>query len=216
MKNLALLIILLSFLGCTKFGKNITVKGRVLNPITGQGIEGAELNLLRGTLELPGGEKSVKKVFTDANGNYEISKFSLSGLSLSVGNLGDRYAIGWHQDGQITVKNNNNLSVKKRKTMHADFHAVEYGLLNFDIQNVNCEGPNDVMQFRKKYQFSDEFEGYSTERFGCYSYVSSSPGQLPVGTYIYEIKVTRSNGTTFIYDTVYVDQSGNSTIQLYY
>ena len=107
MKNLALLIILLTFLGCTKLGKNITVKGRVLNPITGQGIEGVTLELLKGTLGLPAELKSVKEVTTDANGNFEISKLSMRGLSLGVGNLGDRYAIGWYQDGQITLKNQN-------------------------------------------------------------------------------------------------------------
>ena len=28
---------------CTKFGKNVTVKGRVLNPLTGEGIAGDEV-----------------------------------------------------------------------------------------------------------------------------------------------------------------------------
>lgn len=34
---------------CTKFGKNVTVKGRVLNPITGEGIAGEEVWLMRST-----------------------------------------------------------------------------------------------------------------------------------------------------------------------
>ncbi|WP_186280220.1 hypothetical protein [Fluviicola chungangensis] len=42
MKFLLQLFIIITIVSCTKFGKNVTVKGRVMNPVTGQGIEGAE------------------------------------------------------------------------------------------------------------------------------------------------------------------------------
>jgi hypothetical protein len=41
---LFLLLISVCFLSCTKFGKNVTIEGRVVNPITGQGISGATGN----------------------------------------------------------------------------------------------------------------------------------------------------------------------------
>lgn len=40
-----LLLVLILFFSCTKFGKNVTLKGRVMNPVTGEGIEGAEVKL---------------------------------------------------------------------------------------------------------------------------------------------------------------------------
>ncbi len=38
-----LVTLLLAIISCTKFGKNVTVKGRVLNPLTGEGIAGEEV-----------------------------------------------------------------------------------------------------------------------------------------------------------------------------
>lgn len=203
LKNLALLIILLTFLGCTKFGKNITVKGCVLNPITGQGIEGVTVELLKGTLGLPGGLKSVKEVTTDANGNFEISKLSMRGLSLGVGNLGDRYAIGWYQDGQITVKNQNPLNVDKGKTMHVDFHAVEYGNYQIQINNVNCQGPNDTIIINRSNQVSS-FLDVDWVLTGCDGYITANQN-APMGSVYTKYTVIR-NGISQVYtDTFYIN-----------
>ncbi len=62
----SLLIILCLITSCTKFGRTVTVKGRVINPITGAGIQDAEMILQRGRAGLPGGNKTVKNVHTDA------------------------------------------------------------------------------------------------------------------------------------------------------
>ena len=45
MKALFYISILFVFVlfSCTKFGKNVTIDGRVENPITGEGISGAEI-----------------------------------------------------------------------------------------------------------------------------------------------------------------------------
>ncbi|MBL1281014.1 MAG: hypothetical protein COA33_012110 [Fluviicola sp.] len=40
-------IILLFSLSCTKFGKNIRVSGRVINPVTNKGIPDIEVKLLK-------------------------------------------------------------------------------------------------------------------------------------------------------------------------
>ena len=60
-----------SLCACTKFGKNVTIEGRVMNPITGEGIAGIELELLRTTTGLPGGYKSVKSTNSNSDGSYE-------------------------------------------------------------------------------------------------------------------------------------------------
>ncbi|OFZ16692.1 MAG: hypothetical protein A3D92_03515 [Bacteroidetes bacterium RIFCSPHIGHO2_02_FULL_44_7] len=45
---------------CTKDGKNITVQGRVYNPVTGEGISDCEIRLVKESLELPGGNKTLE------------------------------------------------------------------------------------------------------------------------------------------------------------
>ena len=64
-----LAILSISALSCTKLGKNVTIEGRVMNPITGEGIEGIELELLRTTAGLPGGYKSVKSTRSNTDGS---------------------------------------------------------------------------------------------------------------------------------------------------
>ena len=65
-----LYIALFVFVSCTKFGKNVTVKGRVLNPVTGQGVAVAEIWLQKSSGGYEGGYKTVKKAISDENGLY--------------------------------------------------------------------------------------------------------------------------------------------------
>jgi|SRR5690554_3530896 len=127
---LFLLLISICFFSCTKFGKNVTIEGRVENPITGEGISGVEIALQKETLGIPGGTKSIKEVYTDANGNFELNKFSFraSQVIANTSTAGDYYSIGWHKDGEY-VSINSTLEIKKGKKLHVDFHMVPYGEL---------------------------------------------------------------------------------------
>jgi len=212
-----LLIIIFLLLGtmnsCTKFGKNVTIKGRVMNPITGEGIAGATISASKITMELPGGYKTVEQTTSDTNGDF-LLKFKKSASSIGV-STGNYHNIGWYQNGEI--QNGYYLPVQQGKNMHADFYAVPYGELKLDINNVNCQGVTDTMWFRNKWLGYTGFESsYSTPRTGCYSYTSASPFKIPIGTYIYETKVKRSGNITFVYDTVTVNETGVSTISIDY
>src|SRR5690554_6421151 len=131
--TLAVLILFLG--GCTKFGKNITIEGRVENSVTGEGIEGVEIVLQKTTMGLPGGPKSIKEVYTDENGNFELNKFSIraSQVIANTSTIGDYYRIGWYKDGEY-VSINSTLEIKKGEKMHVDFHAVPYGEFSLHIK----------------------------------------------------------------------------------
>src|SRR5690554_8203788 len=122
--QIKLLIIIFLLLGtmnsCTKFGKNVTIKGRVMNPITGEGIAGATISASKITMELPGGYKTVEQTTSDANGDFILEfKKSASDIDVLTGNY---YNIGWYQNGAIQP--GYYLPVEKGKTMKADFYAV--------------------------------------------------------------------------------------------
>ena len=216
MKLLIPVLILVILASCTKFGKNVTVKGRVLNPVTGAGIEGAEVKLLKISGGYDSNYKTIKSVTTDASGNFELDKCTWS-KPVARCELGDFYKLGWTQDGGQTFIDNFELDVKKGKVMHADYYAVPYGNLILNIQNVNCGGSVDTMYFRKKWVGYSDVEGSdSTPRTGCYSYTSPSAFQIPMGTYVYEMKVIRSGITTYVYDTIVVPKTGVVTINMDY
>ena len=215
MKYSIALISFILLLGCTKFGKTYRVKGRVLNPVTGQGIQGAEVRIYKNTMELPGGSKMQKSAITDSEGNFDMSKLAFRTDKISVYSFpGEYYPIGWTQNNGQSF---DMPALKMGKTMHADFYAVSYGNLILNINNVNCSGAGDVMNFHKKWVGFTDFENsYSSPREGCYSYTSPYPFQIPIGTYVYETKVVRSGITSFVYDTVTVAETGVSTINIDY
>ena len=215
MKNLIKLFIFFLFIsGCTKIGKTVTIKGRVLNPVTGEGIAGAAVWLQKTTLGLPGGNKTIKKATTDANGNYEINKATLRYLTLlcTTYKLDKEYLGLGFKDPETGV----GYHVKKFKTQHWDYHAVPYGNLKLDILNVNCEGTTDTMNFRSKYQYGLDFESYSSDRLGCYAYISSGSSKLPIGEYVYEMKVKRPSGTVTIQVIANIVEGVETVVQLHY
>jgi hypothetical protein len=216
--NLVFLSSVLLLVSCTKFGKNVTVKGRVVNPITGEGIPDIRVFMYKATnTSLPADYKTVKEVNTGSDGSFELNKLGLSKYYVKCDVPGDYYMIGWEEKDGISLFDKFTLSVKKGKTMNADFHVVPYSNLILDIQNVNCGGSGDTMYFRKKWLGYTDFEGsYSTARTGCYSYTSPAAFQIPMGTYVYETKVIRSGITTYVYDTVVVPETGIATIDIDY
>jgi len=217
MKTPIYISILLVFLlfSCTKFGRNVTIKGKVINPVTQEPIEGVEAWFQKTTIGLPGGYKTIKEEITDANGEFEINAGRIGAHYIRLGDVKGNYRLGWYENGEY-----NGTSVKevdKGKVMEVEYHLVPYGEVVLDIENINCESAQDTMWFRSKTEFEDNYpSSWTFPRVGCYSYTSASPFKIPIGTYIYETKVKRSGNITFVYDTVTVNETGVSTIFIDY
>ena len=97
---------------CTKFGKNVTIKGRVLNPVTGEGIAGAEVKMWKNkALSFSSSSKFVKMVKSDENGYFEIDKLGLSAYDVKCDVSGDYYPLGWTKDGGASFTGNFSLDV---------------------------------------------------------------------------------------------------------
>lgn len=202
MKLIIAPIILTLLFSCTKFGRTHTAKGKVINPITGQGIPNAQMKILKHTLGLPGGLKSVKEATSDANGNYEISKSGLNSYSLRCELGSDFYAIGWYENGEKTAPASSDLALKMGKTKKVDFYAVPYGELKISIHNVNCQGPDDSIYFERIYQTEINSNIFQPFTFtGCYDN-DGAFAKVPCGQYLIKWKVTKSgissNFTHFI------------------
>jgi hypothetical protein len=95
------------------------------------------------------------------------------------------------------------------------FEFAECAYLNINITNVNCQGPNDLLNFRSRYSYSD-WEGWSSDRLGCYSVSSTTPFELPAGWRIYEWRVNRNGIITNNKDSVFLIPGQTSTFNLNY
>ncbi len=200
MKQLAILSLFFFLLGgCTKFGKNMTVKGRVLNPVTGEGISNVPVIMYRSTLDYPSGRKKVKEITTDSEGYFEINKASLSKCYLvcNVTEVGDYYPIGWEKKDNVPLFDAFTISIKKGKTMRADYYAMPYGNYKIIINNINCQGPNDTIIINQSNQ-ANSFLDNDWILTGCSGY-SSSFSKVPMGMVNTHYTVIR-NGISTEYD----------------
>ena len=214
---LIIVVVLFSLLSCTKVGRNITVKGKVVNPVTNAPFEGIEVWFQRTTNQLPGGYKTIKEEITDANGEFEINATRIGGTQyIRLGDVKGNYRLGWYEDGEY--KGTSVKKVTKGKTMEVEYHLVPYGELTLDIQNVNCESVEDTMWFRSKTQFEDDFPSFwSTPRVGCYSYISPSPNtNFIIGSRTYQVRVKRSGVETVTEETFFIEENELTVIQLHY
>ena len=205
------------FCACTKLGKNVTIEGRVMNPITGEGIEGIELELLRTTTGLPGGYKSVKSTNSNSDGSYEISKGGLAGYWLACRVPAEYYQIGWVQNGSNVTASTGNLTVKKGKKMHADYYAVPYGCALWHVKNVNCESAIDTMWYKIKYEYDSDFLNiWSFPYIGCSDALSSYCDKMKMGKHILLLKISRPSGLVYKYDTLFVNENGVTNYNIFY
>lgn len=194
---------------CTKFGKNMTIKGRVLNPITGEGIANAPVIMYRSTLDYPSGSKRVKETTTDSEGYFEISKASLSKcyLTCNVTEVGDYYPIGWEKKEDVPLFDAFTISVKKGKTMRADYYAVPYGTLQININNTSCFDSNDELKIYRTHSIAGFYDNVPNPAIymGCVNQTGNM-NKAPMGWYKYSGTVTKNGVVTSIKDSIYLNE----------
>ncbi|MCC6701509.1 MAG: hypothetical protein IT221_08295 [Fluviicola sp.] len=188
-----------------------------MNPITGEGIPDVEMKLLKSTLGLPGGKKSVKEATSNSDGFFEISKSGLNVYYLQCNTSADYYELGWFENGQQISTAATDFKLKMGKTLHADFYAVPYGQLHWHIQNVNCEGSTDTMWYKIKYQYDSDFLSlWSFPIDGCADIIGNGSDKMEMGNHIIYMKIKRPSGTIYKYDTVFVNENGVTNFDLLY
>ena len=102
------------------------------------------------------------------------------------------------------------------KNGHFDFVFAECAYLKLNINNINCQGGGDIMKFRSKYSYTD-WEGWSTDRLGCYSVISPYPFEVPAGWRVYEWRVNRNGVITDHLDSIYLNPGiDNGTFDMEY
>ncbi len=209
--------IFLVLASCTKFGKNVTVKGRVMNPVTGAGIEGAEVKLLKIVGGYDSNYKTIKSATTDASGNFELDKYTWTKPVVRC-EVGDLYRLGWTKDGGQTFIDNFELEVKKGKLINADFYAVPYGNISINIKNVSCFNSFDNI---KLYFDGGPYDsrifnpGLMTSLDGCVD-IPGSPVKGSMGYKYFHWEVTKNSVTTTYYDTVFVGEGQTAILDINY
>lgn len=211
MKAHLLFFSILLLLSCTKFGRTHTAKGKVINPITGEGIPNAPMKILKQTLGLPGGMKSVKEIASDADGSFEISKTGLNKYYLQCDLSGDYYEIGWYENSEKIATASSDLALKMGKTKNVDFYAVPYGEYQLKVKNISCNGINDTIIINRT-NYVKSFQGNDWILTGCVDQTTSK-NAVPMGE-IYTTYTVIKLGVTNVYNTTFMVQPNQDNVQI--
>lgn len=216
MRNLIIisLVFITSILSCTKVGRNITVKGKVLNPLTGTTYEDIKVQLVRiKNLQLPGGFTEIKHTHTDANGEFELNATRLGDVWVQAQSGSDLYVLGWHQDGEY-ISSNFRTTAQKRKTMEVEYHLVPYGEYQIIVNNINCGGVNDTIIINRQ-NYTQTFLGNDWIITGCDGAFTSWT-KMPMGNIYTHWTVIRNGVSQSFSDTVFLDEGQQLTYELNY
>lgn len=103
----------------------------------------------------------------------------------------------------------------QESNFEAHFEYAECGYLKLRIENVNCEGPDDLMNFRHKYDYT-EWEGWSSDRNGCYYFESPEFFEVSEGWRVYEWKVQRGGNNYYHNDSIYISPNQDYMFEMNY
>ena len=192
---------------CTKFRKNVTLKGRVINPVTGEGIKGAEVKLYRIAGGYDSNYKTIKSANTDASGNFELDKYTWA-KPVARCEVGEMYKLGWTKDDGQTFIDNFELDVKMGKVTNADFYAVPYGNLQINIHNTSCFDSNDELKIFRTHSIEGFYDNVPNPAIymGCVNQTGNM-NKAPMGWYKYNGTVTKNGIVTSKRDSIYLNES---------
>ncbi len=216
--RLVLFTILILLSGCTKFGKNVYVDGRVYNPITGEGIPNIPIRLYRNTIDskdpLGVGSKTLETTTTDANGYYKVEHLStpFNKVWIRLNSL-DYYPIGW-----VDFGNQGEAGIKKGKKNHLDYQMVPYGAIIIYIKNTSCFDLNDNIKlyFDGGVYDSNVFhKGLIINLNGCVD-SPDPPIKISSGYKYFHWESTKNGIMTTYYDTIFVGENQTTTLNVFY
>ncbi|WP_107038339.1 transthyretin-like family protein [Brumimicrobium mesophilum] len=228
---LILFLAFLLFTGCKKKSKEYTtVIWEVINPVTNEPYTNMLVRLYEAKKKNNGIEYNL--LFEGKTNQVGIAEFSFkanltSGYwyepEINEGSLGHNgfdYSV-------LKQPSPSDESVKKDEEniiRYEIVHIVEYVQ---HTKNINCQGSNDRMRFRRKFVFTGNgVNNYSAwipninhNGFkyleGCYDNTSSKI-IIPSDSILYELEVVRNGNNEVIHKTFYVGSGQIDTVKLYY
>jgi hypothetical protein len=204
MKIITFILLLISFVSCSK--KEI-IHVSAINPVTGVPYAGLRFTI---TEEKTGTQEIFTKVY-DSNLN-------------NIGEALFEFKLKKNRSYKLNIETPANNCYKdpaditfaiQDESFDFKFELVPCAFLKLKINNANCLGADDIMNFQSKNSYST-FEGWSSDRIGCYSYESPTYFQTASGWKIYNWKVNRNGITNEFFDSIYLEENQYYTFSIEY
>jgi hypothetical protein len=205
-KIIGCLVICALLVSCNK---ERTFHVKAMNPVTGEPYGGLRVVVLSSRTGWDG-EKYKTEYSGELNNNGEAM------INVKVKN-NRTYSVECQKPPNTCYTKDIVLYLKDHNEQNPSFlfEYAECAYLKLKIENVNCGGPDDKMRFRYKYNYS-KWEGWSTERTGCYFWESTSYFEVSAGWRIYEYEVERSGNMITHKDSIYLSPNQEYLFELNY
>lgn len=216
-RALSLLLLLFFVFGLsslTSCSKGRTIRIKAINAATGQPYAGLEYKIASSRTTYNG-----EKFRTEASGTLNSNGEAAVKIRQKKGRT-------YH----VYVVQPENTCYNKADVQYFDspydkdgtftFEFAGCALLKLHIENQNCAGEEDKMQFQNRTAYTDwpgaGLASWSTERLGCYEYTSPSAFSTPAGLIIYRWRVTRAGITSEFSDSIYLEAGQEGVMNLIY
>jgi hypothetical protein len=193
-------------------GKQVTVKGRIYNPVTNLGIKDVEVIIGREKIGVPfstdgTGGKILEQTTSDAEGNYSAQFRQKRSRA---------YYLGFKFDHEkyFNITSENQDVSDGGKTI--DLPLVPASYIKFHIKNENCFDSNDKIFIT----LLDDFGQYSISNGwgydGCSEYTDDKFNRIISGNLYFHWVVTKNNVSNHYYDTIYLVSFENKYYEILY
>ncbi len=197
-KWILMLVVLSCFIVACK--KEVTITGRVYNPVTNVGIPGVKVTLSKQKNGIPGsvdgsGANILASTVTDAFGNYSfIEKL----------NKNKSYGVGFSKDDNLyyQIEGEYKSVDAGESNLIIDWTLVPAAYIKKHIKNVNCFDSNDKIELFTCDDFGEIPCNNPYILTGCVDQMSSDYLKTISGTIRYHWIVTKNNVVTHHYDTI--------------
>ena len=206
MKIVMILFLSLLVVSC---GKKNQIKVTAKNAATGEGYADLGFRIFEvKPYTTPTGE--VQELVYEGN-------FNANGEAVADIRLKNRsYVITTVSPGPMCYINNTQYFFHRDDdNLKFDFLFAPCAYLKLKIENVNCEGGGDLMNFRQRQSFT-KWSGWSSDRVGCYFYESPNYQEVPSGWRIYEWVVDRDGTISSHKDSIFLTEDQEHTFEINY
>lgn len=179
--------------------KERTIKVSAINPATGLGYADLRIRIFESKTGADGEELTqvYQGYLNDSGTLYATFKVK----------KGVYYVITCQSPPNTNVCYTNNTtytySINAPNSKEFVFEIAPCAYSKLTINNVNCEGPNDLMVLYQNLQVGSSSGGSGWQHNGCAFWQTNGQSQHAMGNIYYRWEVTRSGGTTIYHDTVY-------------
>jgi hypothetical protein len=212
-----ILLFLFAILLITSCAKKRTavVKGRVLNPVTGEGISNAKITMYHSKLTSYDNDIKVDaQTLSASDGSFEISSKGFKAYELACILDGDYYYLRWSVDGAYK----SSFQPLEGKTQEVDFHVVPYGMIQLHIRNTSCFNSSDEIKLyydgasKTNYAYNI---GLMSTLNGCVD-ITDPPIKTTSDFHYFHLEVTKNGTSNTYYDTIFVNTNGVTIFEVLY